>query len=96
MQQIGDIFSYIQENNSIPNKIILTMSSEYLKNRTLFIHSIEQCFLKIMKSMLALKIAPKKQYEIYEKLTEKFFTSLHKNNDGKFELDDIYCFFFNY
>lgn len=91
MQSIGDAFSFIQEFNSIPNKTILTLTDQYKKKPTQFINSLEQCFIKIMKSMSDLKTAPKKQYEIFEKLTEKFFNSLHNNakNDEN-ENEEVY------
>lgn len=93
MQNIGDVFSYIQENNSIPNKTILTLMDQYKKKPTHFINSLEQCFIKIMKSMLELKTASKKQYEIFEKLTEKFFNNLH-NNTQEEENEEVYGNFF--
>lgn len=92
MQIIGDIFADIQESHSIPNKAILTLLSEYQKKPTQFINAFEQCFLKIIKSMLSIKNAPKRAYEIYEKLTDKFFTALHNENAKRetVEKDDIY------
>ena len=59
------------------------MIDEYEKEQTRFINALEQCYLKILKSMMSIKMAPRKQYEIYEKLTEKFFSTLHNNNIKK-------------
>jgi len=55
------------------------MIDEYEKEQTRFINALEQCYLKILKSMMSIKMATRKQYEIYEKLTEKFFSTLHNN-----------------
>jgi len=79
MQAIGDIFIEIQESQSIPNKAIFSLIEQYQKKQTTFINALEQCYLKIMKSMISLKSVLKRQYEIYEKLTEKFFSTLHAN-----------------
>lgn len=100
MQIIGDIFNEIQDCTSIPNKVVFTLISEYEKHQTQFINALEQCYLKILKSMLSLKMAPKKQFEIYEKLTDKFFSTLHteyiKNTSEKnlaLEKADIFSTF---
>lgn len=77
MQAIGDIFNDIQENNAIPNKSILSLIEHFRKNQTIFINALEQCFLKIMKSMIPMKAVLKRQYEIFEKLTEKLFSTLY-------------------
>ena len=79
MQVIGDIFNDIQENNNVPNKAVFALIEQFQKNQTQFINGLEQCFLKIMKSMASLKSVLKRQYEIYEKLTEKLFSTLHTN-----------------
>lgn len=79
MQVIGDIFNDIQENNNVPNKAVFALIEQFQKNQTQFINGLAQCFLKIMKSMASLKSVLKRQYEIYEKLTEKLFSTLHTN-----------------
>lgn len=78
MEEVSAIFTDIQATLHIPNKHYLTLIDCQKKNPDEFLYSMEQCFLKILSHLSKLKVAPKKEFFIFDRLLEKFFSQMKK------------------
>ncbi|EAS07620.2 AT hook motif protein (macronuclear) [Tetrahymena thermophila SB210] len=70
METIAEVFNEVQESTSVSQKQVYALLEQYETNKAVFLKATEQCYLKIIKSLLK---APRKLIEKYEKLTEKLF-----------------------
>ncbi|KAL4471208.1 hypothetical protein ABPG72_007575 [Tetrahymena utriculariae] len=70
MEAIAEVFNEVQESTSVSQKQVYALLEQYETNKAVFLKATEQCYLKIIKSLLK---APRKLIEKYEKLTEKLF-----------------------
>lgn len=88
MQEIADIFTEVQSSTSIPKNMVRILNESYKKNQKQFTYTLEQCFLKILNKLSSIKTPPKKMYENFEKLLEKFLISLYKPEQTKENLSE--------
>lgn len=82
MEEVAAIFTDIQATLHIPNKHYLTLIDCQKKNPDEFLYSMEQCFLKILSHLSKLKVAPKKEFFIFDRLLENFFSQLKKKSSN--------------